>query len=145
MAVSDDSRTHQPCRTGGNPRGGPAGTIGARSIQRIAQAAANPAGCKQRVEQKLDEPTSFAVRFIDDLQDGRLRHANDDRLAIETIVSVIVEAGDALTCLVRGPIVEHVRKREAEGATPDQITDELQAMRQQTEAETQKKIDGLGG
>jgi hypothetical protein len=67
------------------------------------------AGCiaEVRVEQKLDEPTSFAVRFVDDLQDGRLRHANDDRLAIETIVSVIVEAGDVLTCLVRGPIVEH--------------------------------------
>ena len=56
------------------------------------------AGCiaEVRVEQKLDEPTQFAVRFIDDLEDGQLRHANDDRLAIDTIVTVIVEVGDAL-------------------------------------------------
>ena len=67
------------------------------------------AGCitEVRVEQKLDEPTQFAVRFLDDIEDGRLRHANDDRLAIHTIVSVIVEVGDVLACLVRGPIVEH--------------------------------------
>jgi hypothetical protein len=67
------------------------------------------AGCitEVRVEQKLDEPIQFAVRFVDDLEDGRLRHANDDRLAIDTIVTVIVEVGDALACLVRGPIVEH--------------------------------------
>lgn len=67
------------------------------------------AGCivEVRVEQKLDEPAQFAVRFLDDLEDGRLRHANDDRLAIDTIVTVIVEVGDALACLVRGPIVEH--------------------------------------
>lgn len=67
------------------------------------------AGCiaEVRVEQKLDEPTQFAVRFLDDIEDGRPRHANDDRLAIDTIVSVIVEVGDAVACLVRGPIVEH--------------------------------------
>jgi len=67
------------------------------------------AGCiaEVRVEQKLDEPIQFAVRFLDDVEDGRPRHANDDRLAIDTIVSVIVEVGDALACLVRGPIVEH--------------------------------------
>ena len=67
------------------------------------------AGCivEARVEQKLDEPIQFALRFLDDLEDGRLRHANDDRLAIDTIVSVMVEVGNALACLVRGPIVEH--------------------------------------
>lgn len=67
------------------------------------------AGCiaEVRVEQKLDEPTQFAVRFLDDIENGQPRHANDDRLAIDTIVSVIVEVGDALACLVRGPIVEH--------------------------------------
>ena len=67
------------------------------------------AGCiaEVRIEQKLDEPAQFAVRFIDDLEDGRLRHANDERLAIDTVVSVIVEVADQLVCLVRGPIVEH--------------------------------------
>lgn len=79
---------------------------------------ADLAGCiaEVRVEQKLDEPTQFAVRFLDDIEDGRLRLANDKRLAIDTIVSVIVEAEQALsasseppselTCLVRGPIVQ---------------------------------------
>lgn len=47
----------------------------------------------------------------------------------------------ALAGLERQPIVDHVRKREEEGATPDQITDELQAMRQGSEADAQRKID----
>jgi hypothetical protein len=70
---------------------------------------ADLAGCiaEVRVEQKLNEPTQFAVRFVDDIEDGRLRHANDDRLAIDTVLTVIVEVGDAFACLVRGPIVEH--------------------------------------
>jgi len=49
----------------------------------------------------------------------------------------------ALAGLERQPIVDHVRKREEEGATPDEITDELQQMRQASEAETQKKIDAV--
>jgi hypothetical protein len=67
------------------------------------------AGCiaEVRIEQTLGEPAQFAVRFLDDVEDGRLRLANDERLAIDSIVSVIVEVGDALACLVRGPIVEH--------------------------------------
>ena len=67
-----------------------------------------------RVEQTLDEPTRFAVRFLDDIGDGRLCHANDGRLAIDTIVSVIVDTTEDTsvlaperTCLVRGPVVEH--------------------------------------
>jgi hypothetical protein len=76
------------------------------------------AGCiaEVRIEQKLDEPTQFAVRFLDDIEDGRLHRANDDRLSIDTIVTVIVDTGEAmsaasgspskLTCLVRGPIVQ---------------------------------------
>lgn len=60
-----------------------------------------------RVEQTLDGPSQFAVRFLDDIQDGRLRLANDDRLAIDTIVSVAVEVGEQLVCLIRGPITDH--------------------------------------
>ncbi len=60
-----------------------------------------------RVEQTLDEPAQFAVRFQDDIEDGRLRMANDPRLVVETLVTVAVEVGDSLIALVRGPITEH--------------------------------------
>ena len=70
---------------------------------------ASLAGCiaEVRVEQRLDAPAQFAVRFLDDIQDGRLRMANDARLAIDTLVSVLVSVDDTLTCLVRGPITDH--------------------------------------
>ena len=34
-----------------------------------------------RVEQTLDDPAQFAVRFHEDIQDGRPRMASDARLA----------------------------------------------------------------
>lgn len=60
-----------------------------------------------RVEQPLDGPAQFAVRFVDDLRDGRPLVADDPRLAIGEIISVLVEIDGALTCLVRGPITDH--------------------------------------
>lgn len=60
-----------------------------------------------RVEQRLDDPAQFAVRFLDDIQDGRLRMANDQRLAIDGIVTIAVESGESPVGLVRGPITEH--------------------------------------
>ena len=70
---------------------------------------ADLAGClvEVRVEQTLDEPAQFAVRFLDDIEDGRLRVANDGRLAVETIVTIAVEIDELLVALVRGPITEH--------------------------------------
>jgi hypothetical protein len=67
------------------------------------------AGClvEVRVEQTLDDPVQFAIRFLDDIENGRLRMANDDRLAVETIVTVAVEVGERLVALVRGPVTEH--------------------------------------
>lgn len=59
-----------------------------------------------RVEQTLDGPSRFAIRFIDDIQDGRLKVANDDRLAIDTVLGVSVEVGGQLVCLIRGPITD---------------------------------------
>ena len=50
----------------------------------------------------------------------------------------MIEAG-----LERAPIVDLVRKRELEGATLDQITDELQTMRQQSERDTQADINKM--
>lgn len=60
-----------------------------------------------RVEQSLDEPTQFAVRFADDIQDGRMRLASDKRLKADTIVTVAVEVDQELVVLVRGPVTEH--------------------------------------
>ena len=74
-----------------------------------APLAADLAGCiaEVRVEQTLDGPAQFAVRFLDDIEDGRLRLASDDRLKVETIVTMAVEIGELLEVLVRGPITEH--------------------------------------
>ncbi len=60
-----------------------------------------------RVEQPLDGPAQFAVRFIDDLRDGRPLVASDARLAIGTILSILVEIDGDLVCLARGPITDH--------------------------------------
>lgn len=70
---------------------------------------ADLAGClaEVRVEQSLDAPMQYAVRFLDDIENGRLRMANDDRLAVDTLATIAVEVDDELTVLVRGPITEH--------------------------------------
>lgn len=49
----------------------------------------------------------------------------------------------ALAGLERMETVDYVRKREDEGASPDQITDELQARRQKSENDAQAKIDNI--
>lgn len=48
----------------------------------------------------------------------------------------------ALAGLNRVEFVDFVRAGEAAGKTADQITDELQAMRQQSEKATQANLDG---
>jgi len=66
-------------------------------------------------------------------------------MAAEIAVAKIVDL--ALTAFMAGierqPIVEEIRKMEAAGATPDEMTDALQAMRQAQEAKTQAKIDQM--
>ena len=59
-----------------------------------------------RVEQSLDEPTTFAIRFQEDLEDGEPRVMQSPELQCEQIVTVAVEHKGALVCLVRGPITE---------------------------------------
>ena len=61
-----------------------------------------------RVEQKLDEPTRFAVRFQDDIEDGKLKKAGVAALQIGQLVTIAVDRGkDQYACLCRGPILEH--------------------------------------
>ncbi len=61
-----------------------------------------------RVEQTLDQPTRFAVRFQDDIEDGKLKKASLPELQIGQMVTIAVDAGqDSYRCLCRGPILEH--------------------------------------
>lgn len=75
-------------------------------------------GClvEVRVEQKLDEPTKFAVRFLDDivsdddggnLRKGQLMKPQLPELKVGEIITIAVnkDEGD-YACLVRGPILE---------------------------------------
>lgn len=59
-----------------------------------------------RVEQFLDQPTRFAIRFAEDLEDGEPRIMQSSELQCEQIITVAVEQDGELVCLVRGPITE---------------------------------------
>lgn len=61
-----------------------------------------------RVEQSLDEPSRFAVRFQDDIEDGKLKKAGLPELRLGQLVSIAVDRGEGrYACLCRGPILEH--------------------------------------
>ena len=65
-------------------------------------------GCvtEVRVEQSLDEPTRFAIRFQEDIRDGEPLVMGAPELQPEEILTVAVPDGDDLRCLARGPITE---------------------------------------
>lgn len=61
-----------------------------------------------RVEQSLDQPTRFAIRFQDDIEDGRLKKAGLPELQVGQLVTIAVDRGqDRYACLCRGPILAH--------------------------------------
>lgn len=57
-----------------------------------------------RVEQSLDEPIHFAIRFQEDIEDGEPHVRKAAELQAEQIITIAVETGDEIKCLVRGPI-----------------------------------------
>ena len=59
-----------------------------------------------RVEQSLDEPTRFAMRFQEDISDGQPRMKGAPELGCGQMITIAVEVGDEIKCLVRGPITE---------------------------------------
>ena len=59
-----------------------------------------------RVEQSLDQPTRFAIRFQEDFEDGEPQVMQSPELQCEQIITIAVELDGALVCLVRGPITE---------------------------------------
>lgn len=66
------------------------------------------AGCivEARIEQKLDEPTLFAVRFLEDIVDGKPVKASQPALQPGGVMTIAANGESGLQCLVRGPIVE---------------------------------------
>jgi hypothetical protein len=59
-----------------------------------------------RVEQYLDEPTLFAIRFQEDFSGGQPRVQLAPELGRGQMISIAVKDGDEIKCLVRGPITE---------------------------------------
>jgi hypothetical protein len=59
-----------------------------------------------RVEQYLDEPTMFAIRFQEDFSGGQPRVQVAPELRCGQMISIAVKDGDEIKCLVRGPITE---------------------------------------
>ena len=63
-----------------------------------------------RVEQTLDQPTRFAVRFQDDIEDGKLKKASVPELKVGEIVTIAVDRGEDQYAELR-QIVRKVRNR----------------------------------
>jgi hypothetical protein len=59
-----------------------------------------------RVEQSLDESTHFAIRFQEDLSGGEPVIMKARELQCEQMITIAVQMGDAMRCLVRGPITD---------------------------------------
>jgi hypothetical protein len=59
-----------------------------------------------RVEQSLDEPTRFAIRFQEDIIDGEPAIGGMPELQPEQMLAIAVQSGDAIRCLLRGPITD---------------------------------------
>jgi hypothetical protein len=59
-----------------------------------------------RVEQSLDDPTHFAIRFEEDICGGKFEVRNAKELQCGTMIAIAVAVGSGLKCLVRGPITD---------------------------------------
>lgn len=61
-----------------------------------------------RVEQTLDGSTRFAIRFQEDINEGEPRIGKAPELQCQKMITIAVQVGDTMKCLVRGPVT-HVR------------------------------------
>jgi hypothetical protein len=59
-----------------------------------------------RVEQELEDPTRYAIRFQEDLTSGKPRIRGSDAFKCGEIITIAVKVADEIKCLVRGPITE---------------------------------------
>jgi hypothetical protein len=63
-----------------------------------------PSVIEARVEMELSKPTKFAIRFQDDICEGEFLIPRHSALQAEQMIGIFVSAGNALHCLVHGPI-----------------------------------------
>lgn len=65
-------------------------------------------GCitEVRVEQFLDKPTGFAIRFQGDIQRGNPTPEGEPELGCGELITIAVKVGNKYKCLVRGPITD---------------------------------------
>jgi hypothetical protein len=59
-----------------------------------------------RVEQALEDPTRFAIRFQEDISNGQPRIRGSADFKCGEIITIAVKVEDEIRCLVRGPITE---------------------------------------
>ena len=59
-----------------------------------------------RVEQFLDQPTRFAIRFEEDLSGGEPVIMKTAELQCEQMITIGVQVEGAIECLVRGPVTD---------------------------------------
>jgi hypothetical protein len=59
-----------------------------------------------RVEQSLDGPTRFAIRFQEDISGSQPRIKGAPELGCGQMITIAVKVGDKTICLVRGPITD---------------------------------------
>jgi|GEM_PF-1054935 len=59
-----------------------------------------------RVEQFLDEPTRFAIRFQEDIRDGEPFIMKSPELQCNQMITIAVQVDQKMKCLVRGPITD---------------------------------------
>ena len=59
-----------------------------------------------RVEQFLDQPTRFAIRFEEDLSGGEPIIMKSAELQCEQMITIAVQVNGAIECLVRGPVTD---------------------------------------
>jgi hypothetical protein len=69
-----------------------------------------------RVEMDLSKPAKFAIRFEDDICDGRWEVASEPALWANQMIGIFVSSRNALHCLVYGPITK-VRTSSMIGGT----------------------------
>ena len=60
-----------------------------------------------RVEQTLGQSARFAMRFQEDINQGRPTIMPSAELQAESMISIAAPSGNEVKCLVRGPITEH--------------------------------------
>ena len=59
-----------------------------------------------RIEQSLDEPTRFAIRFQEDICGAKFEVMDVPELQCGTMITIAVKVGKDLRCIVRGPITD---------------------------------------